>query len=96
MLAQLFDLSMLKFQQRDDIAETFRKYNRKVRQLSIQHHQQLLLCAVFHLNMGNTNVRTERCMQVLYDMQKAWDARSHKFYGTRYDYRRNAVWPFLQ
>lgn len=57
MLAQLFDLSMLKFQQRDDIAETFRKYNRKV----------------------------------LYDMQKAWDARSHKFYGTRYDYRRNAI-----
>ena len=32
-----------------------------------------------------------RCMQVVYDMQKAWDDRSRKFYGTRYDYRRNAV-----
>ena len=30
-------------------------------------------------------------MQVPYDMQKAWDARSRKFYGARYDYRRNAV-----
>ena len=30
-------------------------------------------------------------MQVSYDMQKAWDARSRKFYGSRYDYRRNAV-----
>ena len=30
-------------------------------------------------------------MQAAYDMQKAWDARSRKFYGTRYDYRRNAV-----
>ncbi|KAL3140672.1 Dynein assembly factor 3, axonemal, variant 2 [Trebouxia sp. C0010 RCD-2024] len=56
-LSQLFDLSLLKFQQRDDVAATFRNYSRKV----------------------------------VYDMQKAWDARSRKFYGTRYDYRRNAI-----
>ena len=30
-------------------------------------------------------------MQVPYDMQKAWDARIRKFYGSRYDYKRNAV-----
>lgn len=30
-LSQLFDLSLLKFQQRDNVAATFRKYSRKVR-----------------------------------------------------------------
>ena len=30
-------------------------------------------------------------MQVRFEMQKAWDARSRKFYGARYDHRRNAV-----
>ena len=30
LLSQLFDLSLLKFQQRDDVAATFRKYSRKV------------------------------------------------------------------
>jgi hypothetical protein len=34
-------------------------------------------------------------MQVPYDMQKAWDARIRKFYGSRYDYKRNAVHTFL-
>ena len=29
-LSDLFDLSMLRFQQRDSVAETFRKYSRKV------------------------------------------------------------------
>ena len=32
LLSQLFDLSLLRFQQRDDVAETFRKYGRKVGQ----------------------------------------------------------------
>ena len=30
LLSQLFDFSLLKFQQRDDVAATFRKYSRKV------------------------------------------------------------------
>ena len=30
-LSHLFDLSLLKFQQRDDVAAAFRKYSRKVR-----------------------------------------------------------------
>lgn len=30
-ITNLFDLSLMRFQQRDDVAETFRKYNRKVR-----------------------------------------------------------------
>lgn len=30
-LSQLFDLSLLKFQQRDDVAATFRNYSRKVK-----------------------------------------------------------------
>ena len=30
-------------------------------------------------------------MQAPYDMQKARDARIRKFYGSRYDYKRNAV-----
>ncbi|DBA71332.1 TPA: Dynein assembly factor 3, axonemal [Trebouxia sp. C0005] len=56
-ITNLFDLSLMRFQQRDDVAETFRKYNRKAP----------------------------------YDMQKAWDARIRKFYGSRYDYKRNAI-----
>ncbi|KAL0034805.1 hypothetical protein WJX77_007961 [Trebouxia sp. C0004] len=56
-ITELFDLSLLRFQQRDDVAETFRKYNHKAP----------------------------------YDMQKAWDARIRKFYGSRYDYKRNAI-----
>ena len=34
-------------------------------------------------------------MQAPYDMQKAWDARIRKFYGSRYDYKRNAVHTLL-
>jgi hypothetical protein len=30
-ITELFDLSLMRFQQRDDVAETFRKYSRKVR-----------------------------------------------------------------
>ncbi len=30
-VTELFDLSLMRFQQRDDVAETFQKYNRKVR-----------------------------------------------------------------
>ena len=30
LLSQLFDMSLLKYQQRDDVAATFRKYSRKV------------------------------------------------------------------
>lgn len=33
LLSHLFDFSLLKFQQRDDLAGTFRKYSRKVRWL---------------------------------------------------------------
>lgn len=33
LLLQLFDLSLLKFQQRDNVAATFRNYSRKVRRL---------------------------------------------------------------
>ena len=28
---------------------------------------------------------------VVYDMVKAWDARARKWYGDRYDFRRNLV-----
>ncbi len=34
-------------------------------------------------------------MQAPYDMQTAWDARIRKFYGSRYDYKRNAVHTLL-
>jgi len=30
-ITELFDLSLMRFQQRDDVAETFRKYSHKVR-----------------------------------------------------------------
>ncbi|DBB17927.1 TPA: Dynein assembly factor 3, axonemal [Trebouxia sp. C0006] len=56
-ITELFDLSLMRFQQRDDVAETFRKYSHKAP----------------------------------YDMQTAWDARIRKFYGSRYDYKRNAI-----
>ena len=49
MLAQLFDLSLLKFQQRDDIAETFRRYDRKVRlQIDQCHLAAAAVCSLSH------------------------------------------------
>ena len=39
-ITELFDLSLMRFQQRDDIAETFRKYSQKVR---LCHAYTLLL-----------------------------------------------------
>lgn len=41
-LTDLFDLSLLRFQQRDDIAESFRKYGNKV---TICKHSHLFIAA---------------------------------------------------
>ncbi|GLI70938.1 hypothetical protein VaNZ11_016033 [Volvox africanus] len=56
-LGKMLDLSLLKFQEKDQLVETLQKW------------------------------RTT----VLYDMVKAWDARARKWYGDRYDFRRNLV-----
>ncbi len=91
--AELFDLSLLRFQQRDDVAEVFRKYNHKVGTCNLA---QFTAADFQRVAAQRAQSATQldcfiACMQVPYDMQKAWDARSRRFYGSRYDYKRNAV-----
>lgn len=56
-LAQILDISLLKFQDRDRLVEVLQRYRQSSE----------------------------------YDMVKAWDARSRKWYGDRYDARRNMI-----
>ena len=104
LLSQLFDLSLLKFQQRDEVAATLRKYSRKVGwllgfQAIIAVHVMSsdgFMLVLWPISLDTcfacfSSLTRLWCMQVIYDMQKAWDARSRKFYASRYDYRRNAV-----
>lgn len=105
MLAELFDLSLIRFQQRDDIAEAFRKCSRKVGSCHATAAFALLPLApgsMYSIIGGQTKQsklhaclyrqsRSFASVQVPYDMPKAWEARSRKFYGPRYDFKRNAV-----
>ncbi|GIL63277.1 hypothetical protein Vafri_17380, partial [Volvox africanus] len=56
-LGKMLDLSLLKFQEKDQLVEALQKWR----------------------------------STVSYDMVKAWDARARKWYGDRYDFRRNLV-----
>lgn len=62
LLSQLFDLSLLKFQQRDDVAATFRNYSRKVRRLG---HEAIVAAKLLIVSrLGAWTLSNQRCFQM--------------------------------
>ena len=62
--SQIFDLSFLKFRERDDLLDVFHSWSRQ----------------------GEPSKRHDE-----FDMERAWERRCRRFYGERYDHRKNMV-----
>ena len=89
-LLELADFSRMKFKDRDAVAEALRQLNLKVptiKQVPVTPLTQ---------DMGLTAPCQSLdllLVQVVYDMQKAWESRCRMYYQERYDTIKNAVIP---
>jgi hypothetical protein len=91
-LAAFFDLGLLKFQQRDELLATFQRWRQKVdarRAAAAAGHLMRAACKPAYPPDPRRPPAAPR--QGGFSMAKAWDARCRRWYGDRYDFRRNMV-----